>query len=376
MVNYFKDNFAVGTTYKILNEIISLRSLGHEVYYSAYINEKEVGIFDNSDTLITSSSVFGGTFFLKRFFRFTQLLNISKKFLEFNNFDYFWFRINFFSNSLLNLLESLKKKRTKIILETLSYYPNMKFKLFNSTFLYALIYYSFVLNKSKLKRYIDLTLIEGNFPDFFGIPTFEFGMGVNPLNYTKHIYLGSTQELKMIMVGHNAPYHGTLRLLKSINHYYKNPKVFNSFKISLILVGKSNKKIKAYIAKNKLENYIKIHGPVHGYNLDNLFSQSNIGVGPLAQYITGKKDSGLKTREYCARGIPFIYSGFDKNMEHINSFAYNVPNDNSLLNFQSILNFYRKFNINKEKNQSYVYNYVLEKFSWNGIVMQVINRIR
>ena len=60
-----------------------------------------------------------------------------------------------------------------------------------------------------------------------------------------------------------------------------------------------------------LSSRVVLHGALSQDELDVLFDQCTIAVGSLGLHRRSQncRDSSLKTREYLAKGIPFIYAG-------------------------------------------------------------------
>ena len=73
-VNYTPSDRSIGITKKISSEIKALRELGHEVFYTAYINHG-VGVYDDSDNLIYKKSFLLKFKALELFGRYFLLIN-------------------------------------------------------------------------------------------------------------------------------------------------------------------------------------------------------------------------------------------------------------------------------------------------------------
>jgi hypothetical protein len=62
--------------------------------------------------------------------------------------------------------------------------------------------------------------------------------------------------------------------------------------------------------------------------------------------------SSLKSREYTARGIPFIMAGYDLDFDPIPDFVHCVSNSDEKIDFQAILNWFQRIsqdhNLNKK----------------------------
>ena len=296
------------------------------------------------------------------------------EYLKTHSFDIFLLRINSISKSYYNMLCEMKKQNAFVMMESLSYYPNMDFGKIKKAS-YYFISKSLKKHKNDLHEVIDLMLTEGIIEDFYGIPCIEFGMGIDVDKYLIHDYIGNKQELNLLMVGCDSVYHGTDRIVKSlVNYYAQNPQIA----INLHLVGDILKKDKKLISKANLGNKIICYGKKYGAELDKIYAKCNIALGPLAQHRIQKKDTGLKTKEYVARGIPYLYTGEEFKIEKEYPYILQLEDSENLIDFNEIIEFNNMIQNDKDlalnmREQARVV------FSWEEIfsnVFELMEKIR
>lgn len=79
--------------------------------------------------------------------------------------------------------------------------------------------------------------------------------------------------------------------------------------------------LKALVDKLNLRKYVIFHGPQHGDALTKIFESSNIAVDSLGRHRSNNEyNCSLKSKEYCARGLPFVKSHKDDAFEGTNYF--------------------------------------------------------
>ena len=109
--------------------------------------------------------------------------------------------------------------------------------------------------------------------------------------------------------------------------------------------------------------------------VDKIMKDMNLAVCPLEMYrISLKEAASLKTCEYLARGIPILTGNDDENLSNPGSelFHYKVANDNTLINFNSIISFIN-FNAKNQKNISIsMRNYAIKYVDWKIKLKQYI----
>jgi hypothetical protein len=136
----------------------------------------------------------------------------------------------------------------------------------------------------------------------------------------------------------DAPWNGLNRIIESIENYENNQK------IELIVCGH-------YIEGEIQEkNFIKHLGYLNKEKVDEIINEVHVGLSTMALYKQGLQEaSSLKTREYFARGLPFIYAYTDPDLnEEAKEFSLELPNDDSLIDMEKVIEFAKKALEDKE----------------------------
>ncbi len=370
--NYYKELSYIGTTAKIRAEIETLRRMGYSVYYTAYLSDG-VAIFDNNDQIVVSKNyLFKSNLFLK-VFRRRYLIDIARTYLQFNQFDSFLLRLNIIDGNYWKLLKEMKNQGAFVMMESLSYAPVMNVSK-KQTIGFKMIYNSLQRHKNDLANVVDLMLTEGRIDDFFGISCVEFGMGVDVEKYPIHKYSGNADELNLIMVGCDSLFHGVDRILKSLDKYYMEGASLGKVKLHLVgtLMSQDLQLINSLSNIKEGDNLI-LYGKQFGDKLNDIFDTCNIALGPLAQFRSDKKDTGLKTKEYFARGIPYLYTGDEVHIDSKCPFIYQLNNDDSLVDISEIYEFAKSLTSIPDI-QYQMRTIAKEVFSWKTIFERVLQK--
>ena len=89
-----------------------------------------------------------------------------------------------------------------------------------------------------------------------------------------------------------------------------------------------------------LEKSVIFHGVKTGKELDELFDKCHIAAGSLGLHRIGVSEGSiLKVREYCARGIPFIYGAMDSDFNEKFPYILRVPADESPIDLNAVFSF-------------------------------------
>lgn len=362
LVNYTPSDESIGVTKKISAQIRSFRKLGYEVYYSAY-NEKGISIYDNNDHEAYYKCYPSKSKKINDLIRYFVLVNVSLEFIQTVNvkFDYCYGRLSAPNRRYLSLLEEFKKKGARVILESLSYFQGVHPKTIKSK------YVVLCLNKNKKKfcGVVDKVVSEGEIGSFYGVFTQKGKIGIDTESLPVHSYNGNKDELNLISVATEREYHAYDRLIRSLANYLNNN---GKCKIHIHLVGKIKDSTIDLIKKSHLNNYVTVYGRVCGKELYDIYAKCNIGVGPLGQHrVGGKKDTGLKTKEFFGLGLPYFYAGQEEDIAPNFPYILKVPSDESYINFDDIWSFYLSLRDNSNVAIE-MREYANVIFSWDRIM--------
>lgn len=367
LINYTPNDKSIGITKKIEAEIDTFKELNWDVYYSAYI-DGGIGIFDNNNQLIFSKRFIVKNRKYQSLRRYFLLINTCQLFFDATDvkFDLCFGRLLAPNHAYIKLLTTMKKSGMRIIIESLAYFPGIKFKSMKGKY----ITYMLKKNSKKFKYCVDRFLTEGHLDDFYGVPTKEARIGVAVDKIVPHHYLGNTDEINLISVSNETQYHAYDRIIKSIACYRKHA---GSHKIKLHLVGTIHESTRKLIKELQIEDLVLIYGKRYGKELDDIYNQCNMGIGPLGPHrIGGKKDTGLKTKEYFAKGLPYIYAGTEMKVLDGFPFIHEVPSDESLISIDEIWKFYETY-ANSENVVQEMRKFAKRELSWMAIIKEAID---
>ncbi|MDF2849923.1 MULTISPECIES: hypothetical protein [Sphingobacterium] len=155
--------------------------------------------------------------------------------------------------------------------------------------------------------------------EIFGAKTIKISNGIDlnelPLRVKK---THDEYEIHLLAVAEIHFWHGFDRVIKGLGIYYKgNPTCKVFFNIVGNLSGaREQNEIFSAIEAAGVQEYVFLHGALWGKKLDLMFDQADFAIGSLARHRSGITFiRTLKTREYAARGIPFMYSEVDSDFE-------------------------------------------------------------
>jgi hypothetical protein len=180
------------------------------------------------------------------------------------------------------------------------------------------------------------------------------------------------KTLDMVMVaGAPSPWHGIERVLAGLNRYN------GTVQIRLHLVGGFDRGALQKMGYS-LHN-VRFHGFKRGQALDEIMSQMHLALSTLALHQKQMREaSSLKTREYTARGIPFVLAYDDPDLLAVPAdrrFYLSLPNDDTAVDMGKVLDFVERMNREGEDVSIYMRQYATGHMDWQAKMRQYLDFI-
>ena len=283
----------------------------------------------------------------------------------------FYIRYRPFDYPLFSMIKKIKKDLNGKVFLEIPTYPNWKEALNFKDFPYLIKNIIFV---QFLHFYVDYVVTYSQHDTIYKIPTIKIsnGIDIKPIRLKNDSRFSDT--LKIIAVANVEFWHGYDRLVEGMFQYYSKGKVKVQFHI--VGDGKAIPQIKTLVRKRSLENSVFFHGIKTGNELDILFDECHLAIGSLACH---RKDiffdSSLKTREYCARGIPFVNSSKIDDIPVGFPYLYYVPQDETPIDIPDIINFITSIYEQKENMIFEMRKFAENELNWKKKMASVVQKM-
>ena len=183
------------------------------------------------------------------------------------------------------------------------------------------------------------------------------------------------KEFVMIGVAALAEWHGYDRIIRGIAEYNlsRTPESPNVI-FSIIGDGPIRKTLTSLSQSLGVGAFIRFYGFLSGEVLDSLFNNSHVAISSLGLYRVGLSEgSSLKSREYTARGVPFVNSGRDIDFEPTPFFVFQVTNDNEPIDIFGLINWYENLEYDAEMRNN-LRSFAYKKLSFLSKIEEMISR--
>lgn len=264
-------------------------------------------------------------------------------------------------------MEFLKKQKEKGVVSVLEF-PTIPYdnELSNKRLIEEDKYY-----REKISKYISQCTTYADYSEVFGIPCIPLLNGVDIDKTPMRTCREQDGRIVLLAVATMEQWHGYERVIEGMAEYYKETGRRNIL-FKLVGEGLEIDKYKNIVKNYGLEQYVEFCGKLEGEELDRQYDEADIAVGSLGMYKTGcLKGAPIKLREYCARGIPFIYAYEDIGFNGNEKYLMKLPNDNKKLDMKVVVEFYEKTKCDK-KLVSIMHETAKKQFTWDGILKPVV----
>ncbi len=239
------------------------------------------------------------------------------------------------------MLFILKKCNSKIIIELPTFPIEREIKADSRLFRKLFFSFSHWYFKKQAK-YVDLFTLIGESTDFYlNRPAINIENGIYINNIKMREYKKINVDMHILGLANVAKWHGYDRIVRGLSRYKE---LGGKRNVIIHFIGNdgdgSLNKLKKLSVEKNLISCVKFEGPIYGSNLNSYFDKCAIAIGSLGLHrIDYSNVSTLKVKEYMARGIPFIQGALDQSNINDNYFM-KIPNDDSDINIQNIIDFY------------------------------------
>ena len=225
--------------------------------------------------------------------------------------------------------------------------------------------------KNELNPYVDKIITFSEDKEIFNIPCISIENGID-LEEVKLVEKKEHKGINFISVSQCHFWHGIDRVLYSLLQYIKSGGK-EEIRFHIVGEGTETPKLKKIVENNiELQDMVTFYGFKSGEELDEIYNNSDIALGSLGFYRSGlEKGSTLKMREYCAKGLPFVVGYDDTSFSKDLSFYYQVSNDESLLDIEKIIEWYKNLKVTPEE----IRKYAEDNLSWDKQMKKVIDNI-
>lgn len=336
----FTNEESDGVCKKIYSQITVFEKSGYKVDF-VYIKENK--LLYREEGIIREIGAVGN---IKKTPAYMKMYKALKN----KSYDWVYNRYGMMDTFYYRMLKRLHRNGARILVE-IPTYPYMGEK--PKGILYRFMFWWDRLYLCKLKKVVERVLTYSLDNEIAGIQTIQI---INGIDFSKIVlktqfpYATKGKDINIIAVANVLKAHGYDRLLKGLGDYIKGKNEVNIL-FHLVGGGELLSECEELVRQQNLEENVILYGEKYGKELDDIFEKCDIAVESLADHRNNVKiSSSLKSREYVARGIPFI-TACKMDVFENERFILTIPADETNVKLDKIVEYLNEFYQGKDAKE-------------------------
>lgn len=199
---------------------------------------------------------------------------------------------------------------------------------------------------------------------------YTFHNGIDIDNYEPLSYPKLSKTIKFIVIANISEYHHYDRLIEAVKHYD------GDMNIDLTIISPDSNaynQIKDIVNKENLDNIIHCLPAMNMKEIEKIAEQSHIGV---AQLSTSEKGSNLvntlKSKDYCAFGLPFFSTCYDTSFEKDFPYAFVTSSMDEAIDLNKIITWYLDIYSDIDY-RSKMFEYAKNNLQFDNMIKDILN---
>lgn len=198
-------------------------------------------------------------------------------------------------------------------------------------------------NRQRLSGVVDYIVDLTGETSIFGIPTVQIGNGIDLARIEPREPLEPSGCINLVCAANYEYWHGMDRMLYGLHEYHAQR---GERKVQLHLAGGGSALglLKKLADKLGLSESVSFYGPLASEELDRLYDACDLGIECLGVHrrnSAGYVTTSIKSKEYLAKGLPFIFAGsLDVADPILDEYVLQVPSDDSPIDINEIVRFH------------------------------------
>lgn len=370
-----------GILKKILGQVNAFITLNYDVDLCFFVDNDYLLFSTNSEKFYSSKGSRSSSI-LNTLKGMSALCHLSKE-IEQRNYDIVYIRFVSLNINTLLFLKSIKKHTKFIILEIPTFpYMKEKYARTNKKNYFAFIrflkccFMDYSIRKL-LRRYISFIVLTIPKKSLWRIPVVSIENGIDLQKIGPRNKPVANNKIVFFTATNIENWQGLDRLIYGLSIYYQQNKD-DAKEVIIKIAGEGSEKnrLERLVKKLRLEKNVQFFGQKSGKYLDKLYDEADIAIGSLGRHRQKTNMvSTLKVKEYCAKGIPFIYSNDEPALTGREGFALKVPADDSPIDFCEVIDFFKRVH-NSQADIIEMKDLAKRKFDWIHQIGLVHNQIQ
>lgn len=362
--NINRKDTSVGITKKVSSQIRVFEKSGYQVTYTSYLNDG-IEIIENNEVVYSKRTKMPSKLF--RFLRRYYLLHQVFLYLKQNDkYNVAYLRYHFFDRLFLKVLKLFKKYGTIVVVEAHGWPTKGKITL-KSVVPYTLD----SLYEKECARHIDFVAAISSVKNIWGCTTLQMDNGIDCNSISIQEKVTKDEDITIISVSNEFEYHGYPKIIESLYNYKNSGGTRN---IKIVFVGAFLDSTQKLVVKLDLQQEIVFVGKKSGKELEDLYNQADLGIGALSARSGVVHGSSIKTKEYFAKGLPFITAWKEYSIPENYPYVLYLDPFENIVDMNQIIEFYDGIKNDKDMSSN-MRKFAEDNYTWEKQLGKIISVI-
>jgi hypothetical protein len=226
------------------------------------------------------------------------------------------------------------------------------------------------LTRDRLGRYVDRVVTFSEATRIFGIPTIQTDNGVRPEDFPV-APAAAGEAVRLVGVANLGLRHAYDRVIDGLADYVA---AGGRRDVTFDIIGSGSVEgfLRERVATRGMGERVRFLGPMSGAALDAHLASCQIGVSSLGMHRIKADTSDIKSREYCARGLPFVIANSDRDFGPDFPFAFHAPVDDTPVDIGAVIGFLDDLRGARPDYPARMHEHALARLSWTAKMAPVI----
>ena len=208
--------------------------------------------------------------------------------------------------------------------------------------------------------------------DILNIPTLRTDNGVAVTDLPVKPVPEKDSPITLVGVANLSFWHGYDRIIAGLAEYTPGAGM-PDVQFDIAGGGAELPKLRAQIERLGLQKTARLLGPVHGQDLDDLLNKAHIGISSIGMHRLDVDTSNIKSREFCARGLPFCIGYPDGDFPADFPLVHHVCANDSPVDIARLVNWYKDLRSTEPDYPQKLRAHAEAHLSWDAKMAPVVD---
>lgn len=221
------------------------------------------------------------------------------------------------------------------------------------------------LCRPKLRHYVDRVVTFSRQDSILGIPTIRTDNGVDVARLQTRPTPSAPPPLRLLGLANLSFWHGYDRVIEGLAAYRTSADAMDIL-FDVVGTGAELPNLRRLAKDRGLEDAVVFHGPRTGAELDALVAGAHIAISSIGMHRLETETSNLKSREFCARAIPFVIGYQDPDFPPSLPFVFHVPPTDEPVDMAALVEFQHRLASGQEDSGIQMRRHAEKTLSWQS----------